>query len=75
MAQTHAESIPPAPFSAGPTTPTRKTKQDLPVFTSQSPIPFAPPPNSLIDSGVAKQEPGVHQQPSIWDLPHTPNQK
>ncbi len=75
MAQTHAETTAaPGQSSTGPTTPTRKTKHDLPVFTSESPIPFAPPPNSLIDPGVTGTEHHVNQQPSIWDLPQTPHQ-
>ena len=41
-----AESVPlsgpPDSFAFGPATPIQRTKQDLPVFTSTSPIPFAP---------------------------------
>jgi len=44
------------PFSA--TTPIQRTKQDLPVFTSSSPIPFAAPANKdLASDGMKKEEP------------------
>ncbi|KAL6240317.1 histone deacetylase [Rhinocladiella similis] len=53
--QTGAAANPPRPTSAGLSTP-RYTKQDLPVFTSSSPIPFAAPPNARVDD-TTMQEP------------------
>ncbi|KAK6366196.1 histone deacetylase [Exophiala oligosperma] len=55
MMQTSAEANPPRPTSAGLSTP-RHTKQDLPVFTSSSPIPFAVPPNARVDD-ITMEEP------------------
>ncbi|KIW20234.1 hypothetical protein PV08_00809 [Exophiala spinifera] len=59
--QTSAEAHPSRPTSAGLSTP-RHTKQDLPVFTSSSPIPFAaaapplpPAPNTRADSATMKE--------------------
>ncbi|KAI1618167.1 histone deacetylase HOS3 [Exophiala viscosa] len=49
MPQMNSGPIPSSSSPAGFGTPVRRTKEDLPVFTSQSPIPFAPPPNSNTD--------------------------
>lgn len=67
----HSTARPP---SAARSTPVRRTKEDLPLFTSQSPIPFAAPPNFTINS-APKQVNGFPQHPSIWDVPETPKQK
>lgn len=52
-----------------PATPNNKTRADLPVFTSSSPIPFA-------KRDQMKQEPGKPTENinSIWDVPATPQQ-
>jgi hypothetical protein len=45
------------PFKAS--TPTQRTKQDLPVFTSNSPIPFATPGNIDINTSTTNNEDGT----------------
>lgn len=59
MPQTAAETIPLPSSPAGFGTPVRRTKEDLPVFTSQSPIPFAPPPNASVESAAEQRRPEV----------------
>jgi hypothetical protein len=51
-------------------TPNKRTVNDLPVFTSQSRIPFGSPvtPQHNLE---AKEEVSKHK-PSIWDIPETP---
>ncbi|KAK5062626.1 hypothetical protein LTR84_004699 [Exophiala bonariae] len=51
--------------STGTRTPTR-TKENLPVFTSQSPIPFA-------TASIPKAH-AIAPETSIWDIPETPQQ-
>ena len=60
---------PPMGTSSRPMTPNKKTKADLPVFTSTSPIPFSPRTNNTLNEEQTKQE---HEGRSIWDLPETP---
>lgn len=55
----------PWPPSTATRTPTH-TKEHLPVFTSQSPIPFA-------STSVPKAE-AKSREASIWDIPETPQQ-
>lgn len=55
--------------SMRPMTPNHKTKADLPVFTSTSPIPFSPRTNITPSDEDMKRE---HGGKSIWDLPETP---
>ncbi|KIV90359.1 hypothetical protein PV10_07670 [Exophiala mesophila] len=57
------------PMSAGSSTPTRRSKADLPVFTSTSSIPFGSA-YPLQDEQAKPSE-----QPSIWDIPDTPKHK
>jgi hypothetical protein len=52
--QAIADPTPARPSSAGVSTP-RWTKQDLPVFTASSPIPFSAPSNARTES-IPKQE-------------------
>jgi histone deacetylase HOS3 len=63
----------PPPATTGPSsrpmTPNRKTKADLPVFTSTSPIPFSSRTNNTLNEDDTKHEP---EGRSIWDLPETP---
>ena len=54
---------------ARPETPNKKTKSDLPVFTSSSPIPFAKKENAM-----PKPEEPKQNGSSIWDVPETPRQ-
>ncbi|KAK4942277.1 histone deacetylase [Elasticomyces elasticus] len=49
MPQMNTETTPSSSSPADFGTPVRRTKEDLPVFTSQSPIPFAPPSNPNVD--------------------------
>ncbi|EXJ91213.1 hypothetical protein A1O1_04323 [Capronia coronata CBS 617.96] len=58
--------------SAGLNAPVQRTKQDLPVFTSQSPIPFATPPSVLHNS--VKENDNASRGPSVWDVPQMPRQ-
>lgn len=57
------------PLSAGSSTPTRRSKADLPIFTATSSIPFGPA-NPLKDEQAKPLEPS-----SIWDIPETPQHK
>jgi hypothetical protein len=68
---TFTTPIPPPPQAgsiARPMTPNRKTKADLPVFTSTSPIPFSKTSNTASDDDGKHG----HEGRSIWDLPETP---
>lgn len=61
---------------AGMTTPLQRKKHGLPVFTSNSPIPFAvPPPNTNSKMFTEEQGPGVNRPASVWDIPDTPQQQ
>ncbi|EXJ92829.1 histone deacetylase HOS3 [Capronia epimyces CBS 606.96] len=57
------------PTSARPSTPIQRTKQDLPVFTSQSPIPFAAPRGS--DTITVKEDHDANHGPSGWGVPNS----
>lgn len=70
----------PAKLSSAKASPMKKSpvkmmRADLPVFTSTSAIPFAPPAMSA--PSEIKQEPAVKADPeepakSVWDIPETP---
>ena len=85
-----ANMPPPQPQSNGnmfarPLTPNKKTREDLPKFTSSSPIPFSKN-NSRPGSAAGETEQPVQQGlkeakeaeeagGSIWDIPETPQQQ
>ncbi|ETN42488.1 uncharacterized protein HMPREF1541_01644 [Cyphellophora europaea CBS 101466] len=52
-----------------PLTPNKKTKADLPIFTSTTPIPFSPRNNPVVKNDDTNQE---VEGRSIWELPETP---
>ena len=63
---------------ARPLTPNKKTINDLPKFTSSSPIPFSKSnsrPGSVVDGQPQETEKTKEEGGSIWDLPETPQQK
>lgn len=58
-----------------PLTPNKKTKDDLPKFTSSSPIPFAKASSRPASSGGQESQlkgEGAVNGGSIWDIPETP---
>jgi histone deacetylase HOS3 len=74
---------------ARPLTPNKKTKDDLPKFTSSSPIPFAKSsynrPSSAAGTSTAQTQEKVEEmdgvlqrkgeeEKSVWDIPDTPIQ-
>ncbi|KIX02861.1 uncharacterized protein Z518_08804 [Rhinocladiella mackenziei CBS 650.93] len=71
MPQMSAESTQVRPTSARNVTP-KRTKQDLPVFDSNSPIPFAAPVSAYINN--PNQDQDVNHQHSIRDILETAQQ-
>lgn len=69
--QTSSEPTLPRPNPAGITTPLRRTKEDLPVFTGTSPIPFGVS-NTNTNTSIFNK---ARNHPSISDIPQTPEQK
>ena len=74
---------PPPPQTNGnpwsrPITPNKKTKDDLPKFTSSSPIPFSKNsrPGSAAGGLSAQQQTELErmkqEEQSVWDIPETP---
>jgi histone deacetylase HOS3 len=60
------------------TTPSRGAANGLPVFTSQSHIPFGPPPPVTpkhVPGDFSKEDPVYKQESSVWDIPETPQQQ
>ncbi|OQV10751.1 Histone deacetylase domain-containing protein [Cladophialophora immunda] len=57
------------PLSAGTDNPVQRTKQDLPVFTSSSPIPFAVPTQDEPHLPTQNHEQATNQQASVWEIP------
>ncbi|OAP60285.1 hypothetical protein AYL99_05287 [Fonsecaea erecta] len=72
MADTASSEV---PLSSGTNNPPQKTKQDLPVFTSSSPIPFAVPVQDEQHSLAQNHQQGSDQQASIWNVPEILQQK
>lgn len=54
---------------AQPNVAVQRTKQDLPVFTSQSPIPFASGPSNTVKTDAC-----ANHERLVWDIPDTPRQ-
>ncbi|KIW85247.1 hypothetical protein Z517_00637 [Fonsecaea pedrosoi CBS 271.37] len=55
--------------------PIQRTKQDLPVFTSSSPIPFAAPAQEEQHSPALKHEEATKPNPVFWSTPEISEQK
>ncbi|KAF1913408.1 hypothetical protein BDU57DRAFT_522292 [Ampelomyces quisqualis] len=73
----NTESAPGSPKGSRPMSPTAR-KQDLPVFTSNGPIPFAGIHNTMHNGpgsgqqGAPSQVVGEGDQHDIWEIPETP---
>ncbi|KIY00872.1 uncharacterized protein Z520_03538 [Fonsecaea multimorphosa CBS 102226] len=73
--KTAEDASPEVPLSLGTDNPFQRTKQDLPVFTSSSPIPFAAPTQEEQHLRAHNHEQATNQQTSVRDIPEILQQK